>query len=161
MAATGAVDLWTNARPRLGANPLHSPAEQVNCCVVSGNGKPKRPIEKGRNADGTFAHGYKGGPGNPWVKLTHRLKAEIVKISKEEDDEGRANIELLARQLWDMALGGPWEDDKTGAAKRWAMQTLLERIGGKAAQSVEITGDISFTVSEFYRALADRALQRS
>jgi len=128
---------------------------------MGGNGKQQRPIEKGRNADGTFANGYKGGPGNPWVKLTHRLKAQIVKISEEEDAKGRAKIEALARELWDMALGEPWENDNTGAAKRWAMQTLLERIGGKAAQSLEISGDISFTTSEFFRALADRAVLRS
>ena len=43
----------------------------------------------------------------------------------------------------------------------WAVKELLDRCFGKAPQSVEMTGDLSFTVSEFYRALADRDLQRS
>ena len=43
----------------------------------------------------------------------------------------------------------------------WAVKELLDRCSGKAAQSIELHGDLSFTVSEFYRALADRCLQRS
>lgn len=108
---------------------------------MSGNGK--RPSKNGRNGNGTFAKGNNGGPGNPWVKLTHRLKVALAEAGSKE------RIEDLADELWEMALADPDPDDKTQAAKRWAMQTVIERILGKPKQSIDV--DVTHT---FQQALA-------
>ncbi len=99
----------------------------------------------GRNKDGTFKKGeYKGGPGNPWVALTHKLKAAIQKAGEDKHPKTqRTRMEELAVQLWEMALDPL--GDQTAVAKRWAMQQIIDRFLGKPKESIKIEGNLTFT----------------
>lgn len=101
-----------------------------------------------------FKKGNPGGPGNPWVKATHQFKAALIKATTSE------RRDALIEELWSMALGAPYEEDKSAAAKRWAMQQLLDRIAGKPKESVEIEGGMTVTVADFFRQAAERATSR-
>ena len=115
-------------------------------------GTPK--ATKGNVANLTpFKVGNKGGPGNPWPKLTAALKSAIARYSEEEYGDAKTYAQVMAEDLWRMATGElQHEDDKTFAAQRWAMQTILDRALGKPKETIDITG--TFTLAEFYRALA-------
>lgn len=105
----------------------------------------------GRNKLGRFVEGNSGGPGNPWVKLTHQFKQALIDSAT---DERRTQ---LIEALWDMALGEGDFEDKTLVAKRWAINTILDRMLGKPKESVEVSGEVAMTVSEFFRQAAQRA----
>ena len=116
-------------------------------------GKPAKPNAGGQKPRGRpFKVGNPGGPGNPWPKLTQALKRAIADASDEPHEEHKTRARALAEQLWKMALGEiSFPEDKTGAARRWAIKEVLDRALGKPKEHLELTGD--FTLTEFYRAL--------
>lgn len=96
----------------------------------------------GRNGNGTFKLGNAGGPGNPWAKLTHKLKTAIIEAAEAPwEPTGKACVQELSKQLIEMALTDPDPEDKTQAAKRWAMQEVLTRILGKPKETLELQGE--------------------
>lgn len=104
-----------------------------------------------------FKPGNPGGPGNPWARLTQQLKSAILKAAKKPHDEGKNRAQALGEQLWEMALGSGHQDDKTQAAKRWAMQQILDRGLGKPKEHHQIDGEVTVTVADFFRQAAERA----
>jgi hypothetical protein len=91
----------------------------------------------GRASDGTFATKNNIGPrwqpgqsGNPLGRqrsVTDALRRQAAEVA----DDGRTRAEILATQLWDMALAGNLQ----------AIRELLDRCEGRAHQhqSVEVT----------------------
>ena len=127
--------------------------------MTAPNGKTAPSLKgEGRNGNGTFAKGkYKGGPGNPWAALTHKLKSAIQKASEELDPASqRPRMEALAEELWTMALTPGGEDDKTRSAQRWAMQQILDRHLGKPKEHLEI--ETVFTLADAAKRLREARL---
>ena len=76
-----------------------------------------------RNADGTFAVGNPGGPGNPHAAQVAQLRRELMNTVTPED------LKAVVRMLIDKA-----KDGDLAAARE-----LLDRTLGKPASSVEVT----------------------
>jgi hypothetical protein len=79
----------------------------------------------------TFVKGQSGNPGGRKKKYITEL---LEQIGKEiEPKSGKPFEELIARRLWVEAANGKHE----------AIKEILDRIEGKAQQSIEHSGEIS------------------
>ncbi len=75
----------------------------------------------GRDAQGRFAKGWKGGPGNPHAKHTGELRSALLKAISPED------LEAIVAKLIEQAKGGD-----VASAKE-----LFDRIFGRPNQPIE------------------------
>ncbi len=75
----------------------------------------------GRRADGRFATGNPGGPGNPHARQT----ADIRRLIREAvtDDDLRAVVRCVVK--------------KAKAGEPWAVKELLDRLAGKSTQATD------------------------
>ena len=75
----------------------------------------------GRRADGRFATGNPGGPGNPHARQT----ADIRRLIREAvtDDDLRAVVRCVVK--------------KAKAGEPWAVKELLDRLAGKPTQAAD------------------------
>src|SRR5262245_52754947 len=83
--------------------------------------EPQQQPQPGRDSNGRFAHGNKGGPGNPFSRQVAALRQALLRAVTPQD------MEDIARKLRQMALEG----DK-GAARLLYSYTV-----GKPAPTVE------------------------
>ena len=118
--------------------------------MTAPNGK-KIPSENGSNGKdnkGRFSAGNKFGKGGDQLASTQkRLRAAIIKMVDENFLCDCANY------LKDIA-----SDTKQPATARIAaVRELFDRAVGKASQSVEVSGEIAMSVSDYFRSLAERA----
>jgi hypothetical protein len=74
------------------------------------------PSPNGRNGEGRFTRGNKGGPGNPYAKKVGRLRAALLDAVTPEDlqamvaalvREAKAGSVPAAREVIDRLLGPP------------------------------------------------------
>jgi hypothetical protein len=86
---------------------------------VDGAG-PTAPAE-GRNANGRFAKGWKGGPGNPFAREVARLRAALVRAIDAD------KMTRLAHRLYEQALEGNVQ----------AAELLLRYCIGRATPAVD------------------------
>ena len=82
------------------------------------------PNGDGRDVTGRFVKGYRGGPGNPFGDKVEQLRTALLRCMTPED------FEKLGRKLLEKAQTGD-----IGAIKE-----LLDRVFGKSAQSMQVTG---------------------
>jgi hypothetical protein len=93
---------------------------------------PPPAPETGRNAQGRFVKGYRGGPGNPFARRVAALRAALLEVVSEKDIRSIAHRLLLQAQSGDLAavkllfvyaLGKPAEvvDPDTLDVKEWQM----------------------------------------
>lgn len=82
----------------------------------------------GRNAQGQFVKGYKGGPGRPKRKHEDRYIRWMAQRVKKKD--------------WDQVVDVAMANAKAGdaAARRWLSDYLI----GRPPQQVTIEGDVGF-----------------
>ena len=78
--------------------------------------KPLRNGSNGRRADGRFAIGNPGGPGNPYAKQVARVRSLIVDAVSEDDlravismlvERAKGGDVLAARELLNRLVGRP------------------------------------------------------
>lgn len=106
---------------------------------------PKPNGGNGRNPNGTFATGNKGGPGRKRSnrgELVNRIADELV---TEED----------ARAVWQKLI------DCAKDGEPWAIKEFLDRTIGKPKESIDMTGSLAVTVADFFRQAAERVLVRN
>src|SRR5687768_8702794 len=77
------------------------------------------PTTEGRDANGRFAPGNRGGPGNPFAKKVSRLRSALLETVTEED------MKAVAEKLVAMARDGDLP----------AIRELLERTLGRPVES--------------------------
>ncbi len=106
------------------------------------------PSLKGGNGrdrtSGRFLPGWRGGPGNPHIKQTSRLRSELLQSIKPSD------IKTIIRALLRKAKRGDV----------YAAREILDRTLGKPQQTIEL--DASVNSPPLYLDLADavQALRR-
>lgn len=77
-----------------------------------------------------------GNRANPGGKPKDKAFADAVRIAvNREAEDGRKKLMLLADKLCDYAMAG----------EGWAMQQIADRLDGKPAQSVEMSGGLNLT----------------
>jgi hypothetical protein len=96
--------------------------------------EPSANGENGRDANGRFAPGWKGGPGNPHARKTAKLRAALL-AAVTETDLTKAAAALLAkavkgdviafRELCDRVLGRPSPSDLHERVER--IEEILEQ----------------------------------
>ena len=81
---------------------------------------PTKNGQNGRDAKGKFVKGNPGGPGNPFARKVHRLRAALISAVTEEDIQEivQARVKLAkngdvaaAREVLSRTLGKPQEAD--------------------------------------------------
>ena len=93
----------------------------------NGNGKPSPNGENGRDANGRFVPGWKGGPGNPYAKKVAEFRSRVLAVISVED------CDAVLRKLTKQAIAG----------ESWAVKEFLDRVMGKAKETVQIEGGVS------------------
>ncbi len=83
--------------------------------------QPSPNGSNGRRADGRFATGNAGGPGNPHARQT----ADIRRLIREAvtDDDLRAVVRCVVK--------------KAKSGEPWAVKELLDRLAGKPTQAAD------------------------
>ena len=77
-----------------------------------------------------------GNRANPGGKPKDKAFADAVRIAvNREAEDGRKQLMLLADKLCDYAMAG----------EGWAMQQIADRLDGKPAQAVELSGGINLS----------------
>ncbi len=79
----------------------------------------------GRQKDGTFAPGWKGGPGRPKIGQSY---ADIIRSQMDEVKDGKTEKERLVSKIKELALKGT----------PWAVEWLADRDEGKSAVNVNL-----------------------
>lgn len=80
-----------------------------------------------------------GKSGNPGGRPKEKAFADAVRVAINRDaDDGRKKLMVLADKLIDFALAG----------EGWAMQQIADRLDGKPAQSVEMSGGLAISHEE-------------
>lgn len=97
----------------------------------------------GRDASGRFVKGWKGGPGNPYVR--HVAAIRSVLMSAVSDDDLRAIVSTLV--------------EKAKAGDVMAAREVLDRLLGKAKVAVAIEQEPQRTPDEIIAAI--RALEEA
>lgn len=87
----------------------------------------------GRNKQGQFVKGYKGGPGRPKRNYEERYIRWMSRRVKKKD--------------WDMIVDVAIANAKAGNSK--ARQWLSDYLIGKPPQQVQVEGDVGFRFPEF------------
>ena len=91
------------------------------------NGKPKPNGENGRSEKGRFLPGNPGGPGNPYAKKVAEFRSRVLAVISVED------CDAVLRTLTALAIAG----------ESWAVKEFLDRVMGKAKETVQIEGGVS------------------
>jgi len=76
-------------------------------------------MSKGRNANGRFATGNRGGPGNPHARRVGQIRARLLAAITDDD------LEAVIRTLVENAKAG----------EPWAVKELLNRLIGSSTIS--------------------------
>ncbi len=92
----------------------------------------------GRDASGRFAKGWKGGPGNPYVR--HVAKIRSVLMSAVSDDDLVQMVRALV--------------EKAKAGDVMAAREVLDRLLGKARVAVAVEPEPQRTLEEIEAAMA-------
>jgi hypothetical protein len=102
------------------------------------SGTPSDAVGNGRTKGGKFAPGNKAGKGNPNLKKVHAIKTVFLDVASEPGE-----MDAVVRRLFTMAKAGDID----------AIRYVCDRVYGKAAQPIEMTGgtDSRMTVEVTYR----------
>jgi len=92
------------------------------------------PSTNGRNKNGQFVAGYKGGPGNPYIEAVAKWRKAVVETVTPED------VTAVFLELVKAAKKG----------EPWAIHELLDRTLGRASQTVELTQNTELVVTFQY-----------
>jgi hypothetical protein len=83
-------------------------------------------IKNGRKKDGTFAKGWKGGPGRPRKELTI---PDLLREVLDEEIDGNTRFGIIMKRVVQKAYEG----------ERWAVEFIANRLEGLPQQKIEST----------------------